>query len=132
MKNSILAYKNEGDLKLYSFRDENDLEHTSRELLKAGIFNGLFIIDSAGNQYRLKNVQELGWANAFWGISLTRKGRQIRVQFDFEFVSNLSLDQIKEFVLGRLQWHNNEFWIDDLYEMVKDAKSIDQIIMRFE
>lgn len=65
MRFPILAYKEKGDLKLYGFKEEIKLKHTSRELLKARIFNGVFIIDSDGRQYQLKNVREVGWQMLF-------------------------------------------------------------------
>lgn len=127
----VLAYKEKGDVRLYGFREENKLKHTSRELLRAGIFNDVFIIDSAGNQYELKNVREVGWANPFWGISLMRKGRQIIVDFDLDIISKKSLDDIKDFVLTRLRQSNKDVSNNEIYKSVKNSNSLEQIIKIF-
>lgn len=127
----VLAYKEKGDFQLYGFTEENKLKYTSRELLKSGVFNGVFIIDSAGNEYNLKNSREVGWANAFWGISLMRKGRQIIVDFDLDVMSQKSLDEVKDFVLERLKQTGKNDLINEIYETVKNAKTIKQIILCF-
>lgn len=126
----VLAYKEKKDLRLYGFKEESKFKHTSRELLESGVFNGILIIDSSGMQYELKNVREAGWANPFWGISLFRKGRQIIVDFDLIYVSQMSLEDVKSFVLKRLQKDRDDL-INEVYEDIKAAKSIEQIINYF-
>ena len=127
----ILAYKDNDDLNLYAFKEEKILKHTSRQILSSGVFNDVTIIDSSGIQYRLKNAREVGWANAIWGISLMRKGRQIMIDFDLDLISKKSLDELKEFVLNRLKQSKRDSLNYELNESVKKAETIEQIINCF-
>jgi hypothetical protein len=126
----VLAYKKNGDLKLYGFAKESEIKNTSKELLRAGVFNGVFIVDSAGNEYSMKNVREVG-TRGFWGINLMRKGRQIIVDFDLVIVSQRTVSDLKDFVLGRIDSRKQDSLTVEIYENVNKAISIEQIISCF-
>jgi hypothetical protein len=129
MKYPVLIYKIKGKLKFFSFTEERLLKHTSRELLKNGIFNDLEIIDADGKKYVIYNIREVGWANAFFGISLTRKGIQIKIEFDVKQVDTIELDTIKEFVLSHIDRRREMF--NEVQSLILNAKSIETVISCF-
>ncbi|MGN6437291.1 MAG: hypothetical protein ACTHMM_12190 [Agriterribacter sp.] len=130
MKFPVLIYKEKGDLKLYGYKDERVFKRTSRELLRAGVLDNEIAIDSVGTVYKFENIREVGYANNLWGFSFIRKGRQIIIDFDLIYVSQMSLEDVKSFVLKRLQKDRDNI-INEVYEDIKAAKSIEQIINYF-
>lgn len=70
-------------------------------------------------------------ANAFWGISIMRKSRQIIIDYDLDFVSQKSFDDVKEFVLARLKQGEKDPLSIEICDNVKNANSIKQIISYF-
>jgi hypothetical protein len=127
----ILAYKEPGESQLFGFKNDRSFRHTSRELLKQGVFNNVFIIDSIGDKYKLENVREAGWANLLWGLSIFRKGRQILIDFDLKLIDRKSIEDIRFFALDRVSNYKRNILRHELLDEIKRSETITQIINCF-
>jgi hypothetical protein len=119
-----------GDDFVYWFADERSLTTADKKLTENGVFDNVSIIDAAGKCFLVKGVKILRWATMFWGYSLTKAGRLVRIEFDLEENGVISLDQLKErFNAAAL---GLEYTHDEFKDGFLEASSIVQVINYFK
>lgn len=105
MEYPVLAIKI-SDNNIYAFFSEAELSFTSIELLENGVFD-----DANFNVFLIKHIECLGWATSFWGYSLLKKGRQIKIKMNFEFSNKMDLYEVKSIISAKVS--NNCFYDKD-------------------
>ena len=118
------------DSAIYWFADENSLKTADKELTEKGVFNNVSIIDSIGKCYSIKNVRIVRWATLFWGYSIKRPGRSVKIEFDLEDEGTISIGQLKERLSDRIG--RSSFTQDEIEMNFTNATSIVQVVNFFK
>jgi hypothetical protein len=88
---------------IYVFFKEKDLKSTSTDLLNKNIFNGVVLIDSKGDTYKIKKVHIVKYIG-FYGFSLLKKGRQVLVDFEYENEKSIfELSDFKQYIVLKIE-----------------------------
>ena len=96
----------EGDINIYAFAKLSDIETTSRELLKKGVFNSTNVYDCNNEVFNIANVKEIGYNGWIKGWHPFYKGTSIKVKFDFDLIKKISLEEFKKIILERVEKHD--------------------------
>lgn len=122
----VIAFNKEKE-ELYVFLQEDELKVTSEELLyQEKVFEGIEFIDSLGKVYKIISVKKTGWGNAFFGYSLTRKGRLIKVDFELKEDEQIDIQDFKKMVV---EWAKKKHpYFDEIEKSLFNTKSYQEII----
>lgn len=118
---------------LYFARNKDDITTASATGFRKGFYENLLVVDSDGEQYKIKDATKIGTVRPFWGISLFR-GQHIRVSLNLldHRNSKIDLKKFKDSVIKRF-YHDKYFWDADgelskRIEFVQEAKTHKVII----
>lgn len=127
----ILIIKNEENIYFYS--NYKTLSRTTIELVESKVFDNTIIYDAQGHTIKIKKVNVRKWANFFGGISLILKGRQVIVDFEFEYLDNISIEKLKELVIVKIMSDKRGIYFNKsaIIEKVSEALSYEQIYLSF-
>jgi hypothetical protein len=133
MNYPVVCFK-PNDTMVYGFKNSKALKTADKKLTESGVFNKVTIIDSDGVSYLVKNVQILGWANAFWGFSLKKPGRLVHIEFELEKKESISLEELKSEILQRVKnnfYFQQTFGLGELESQIKSSDTIKQLFSIF-
>ncbi len=122
----VLCVKEE---EYFVFNSSDEMVHTSRELLLSGIFKGVTVIDSNGNQYEITSATELKPANIFGGVSLLKKGHQIIATIKLKEVGKITLSQLLD--IASKESKRNAL-IQEKVILIPDNTTYENVIRLFE
>ena len=88
---------------IYGYRNEKSFETADKKMVEQGLFIGDKIVDTSGIIYKINSIDIVGWATPFWGFSLFRKGRMVKVKTETSKIRDLSIDDLKELLFGRIE-----------------------------
>lgn len=129
MNYPVICLKPE-DSSIYWFADENSLKTADKELTEKGVFNNVSIIDSTGKCYSIKHVRIIRWATLFWGYSLKKPGRSVKIEFDLEDNGTISIDQLKERLFDKID--KSSFTQSEIEMNFTNVPSIAQVVNFFK
>lgn len=121
--------------RIYAFSKSRDFSLVDEGLVKKLGFEGLRVIDSIGNEFRIKSFEKIGWGTIFGGYSLLTKGRQIKLEFDFEYMNKFHLKDFKELTKRIVKNGKEKIELPEgsagLLKTIEEAEHIRQIISLF-
>jgi hypothetical protein len=121
--------------RIYAFSKSRDFSFVDEELAEKLGFEGLRVIDSSGNEFRIKSFEKIGWGTIFGGYSLLTKGRQIKLEFDFEYLNKIHLTDFKELTKRIVKNGKERIELPEgstgLLKAIEEAETTQQIISLF-
>ncbi|MCC6835050.1 MAG: hypothetical protein IT213_08680 [Cytophagales bacterium] len=114
----------------------NDQKMKTASLSLLNVFTDSLVVDSLGNQIKIKNAYKTGWGTIIWGFHPLIKGRLVKVDFSINDSSKISLADFKEVIIERLQKkYPKQFYFfsskEKLLEKVAQALSYREVIELF-
>lgn len=113
-------------------RNADDITICSKRGWKNGFYNGLNIVDSWGNSFKVQGVKKVGYVGFLWGFNFVF-GQKIRIKLNYQKVDRgLSIDEIKVKIFKALK-SDRHFWnsggtLDELITITKSSKSYKDVI----
>lgn len=126
-----VAVLKKNDPIIYVYEDYETMRKTSEELLKQNIWQNCELVDSRGKKYYVSDVKKVG-LRGLWGWHPLLKGKSIWVDFIFSEEGEISIENLKEVVLSKID-KKKSFWesawdINDLKAKIKNSVTIKEII----
>ncbi len=130
----ILTIENEEN-RIYSFRNEKDFSIADEELVEKLGFSSLRVIDANGVEFKINSYKKIGWGTIFGGYSLLSKGRQIKLEFDFDIVGEYDLTDLKKIIVEIVNNGKERVELPEgnkgLIHAIENAKNIKDLISLF-
>jgi hypothetical protein len=133
MKYPVICLK-PNDTMIYGFRNEKSLKTADKQLTESGIFNNVTIVDAEGDTYLINEAHILGWATPFWGYSLKKPGRQVKIDFRLETKGKYSLDDLKTEIRQRVRqnsYFRESFNWEELENHISTSNTVRQLLSFF-
>jgi hypothetical protein len=118
---------------IHFVRNNIELTTCSVKSWKKGYFNNLIIIDSMGFSNIVEKAVKVGYANAFFGLSLLY-GQRIKVKLIFKNgdktydIDNFKTLIIKKIIKDKYFWNSGGNY-DDIIKEINDKHNIKDIIV---
>jgi hypothetical protein len=107
------------------------LTETTTAAIRSGLFDGLKIIDSTGNEYTVENIRRLQGIGPLWGFNIFLN-RKMRIEIELKNeVRLVDVNELRRIVFDDFrEWHG---WATrgDFYKLkkaIKDASTVSEII----
>jgi len=91
----------------------NDQKMKTASLSLLNVFTDSLVVDSLGNQIKIKNAYKTGWGTIIWGFHPLIKGRLVKVDFSINDSSKISLADFKEVIID---WRTSKKSLSSVYK----------------
>lgn len=137
MRFPIICFREDDDF-IYGFESLDFFEQTSTDLIHK--YNNLTVIDSDSILYIIERAVFKKWNTLLWGFSLFSMDRLIRVNFIINRRQPISLEQIKDSLIVKLNRasivEEKRFWYKEsdkpfLIEAVTESQDLKSLMNLF-
>ena len=118
---------------IYFARNEEEITTCNKSSFTSGFFNNLYIVDSAGFSYEVKEARRVGTVGIFWGYNIFLN-QKLKVDLILKNKSNnpVDLNSFKEHIINSFT-KDEYFWNSDgdlkeRIDFLKNSTSFMQII----
>ncbi len=123
------------DAIIYGFKRSEEFLITTIEGLNRKAYDSGIIIDSTGNKFKLLGAKKIGWGNTFFGFTLIRKGRLIKIEPKLKELGEVSFFEMKNVIIDQLK-KNKHYWnpygsVETMIEMVESSESKTELVNIF-
>lgn len=120
---------------IYGFKKSKEFLITTVEGLNRNAYDSGIIIDSSGNKFKLLGATRIGWGNTFFGFTLIRKGRLIKIEPKLKELGGISFFEMKNIIIDQLK-KNKHYWkpyggVEMMIGMVESSENKTELVNIF-